>query len=82
MGNRVVDAYNASTGVIAEAKYGYQTYSSFIQSEIARDAYLLQSGAVTEVQWHFYYSQVSQTIGGSYNLIRALLDAGIQVFYH
>ena len=81
-GDRVVDAYNATTRVIAEAKYGYQAYSSFIQSEVARDAYLLQSGAVTEVQWHFYYSQASQTIGGSYNLIRALLDAGIQVFYH
>ena len=82
MGNRVVDAYNTTTGVIAEAKYGYQAYSSFVQSEIARDAWLLQTGAVSEVQWHFYYSQASQTIGGSYNLIRALLDAGIQVFYH
>ena len=81
-GDRVVDAYNTTTRVIAEAKYGYQAYSSFIQSEVARDAYLLQTGAVSEVQWHFYYSQVSHTIGGSYNLIRALLDAGIQVFYH
>ena len=82
MGNRVVDAYNTSTRIIAEAKYGYQAYSAFIQSEIARDAWLLQSGAVSEVQWHFYYSQVSQTIGGSYQLIHALLEAGIQVFYH
>ena len=82
LGNRVVDAYNTATGVIAEAKYGYQAFSSFIQSEVARDAWLLQSGAVNEVQWHFYYSQVSQTIGGSYNLIRALLDAGIHVIFH
>ena len=81
-GDRVVDAYNATTGVIAEAKYGYQALSSFIQSEIARDAWLLQSGVVKEVQWHFYYNQVSNTIGGSYNLIRALLDAGIDVYFH
>ena len=81
-GNRVVDAYNTSNNIIAEAKYGYQALSSFIQTEIARDAWLLQSGAVNEVQWHFYFSEASQSIGGSYPLIRALLDAGIQVFYH
>jgi hypothetical protein len=68
--------------VIAESKYGYQAFSTFIQSEVARDAWLLQNGIVNEVQWHFYYSQASGTIGGSYPLIRALLDAGIQVFYH
>ena len=79
---RVVDAYNATSNIIAEAKYGYQSYSTFIQSEVARDAYLLQTGAVSEVQWHFYQSQASGSIGGSYNLIQALLEAGIQVFYH
>jgi len=78
----VVDAYNPSKAIIAEAKYGYQAYSSFIKTEVARDAYLLQTGAVSEVQWHFYYSEASQSIGGSYPLIRALLDSGIQVFYH
>ena len=82
MGNRVVDAYNTASNIIAESKYGYQAYSSFIKAEVARDAWLLQSGAVNEVQWHFYYSEASQTIGGSYPLIRALLDAGIQVYYH
>ena len=81
-GDRVVDAYNTSTRVIAEAKYGYQALSSFIQTEIARDAWLLQNGLVNEVQWHFYFSQSSQTIGGSNPLIQALLQAGIQVFYH
>ena len=82
LGNRVVDAYNVGRKMIAEAKYGYQAYSTFIQTEVARDAWLLQSGIVKEVQWHFYYSQASGTIGGSYNLINALLEAGIQVFYH
>ena len=82
MGNRVVDAYNTTNNVIAEAKYGYQAFSSFIQTEVARDAWLLQSGTVSEVQWHFYCSEASQSIGGSYPLSRALRDAGIQVFYH
>lgn len=82
MGTRVVDAYNTKKDIIAEAKYGYQAFSSFIKTEVARDAWLLQSGAVSEVQWHFYFSESSQSIGGSYPLIRALLDAGIQVFYH
>lgn len=66
MGNRVVDAYNTTNNVIAEAKYGYQAFSSFIQTEVARDAWLLQSGTVSEVQWHFYFSEASQSIGGSY----------------
>ena len=81
-GERVVDAYNTTTKVIAEAKYGYQALTSFIQTEIERDAWLLQNGVVSEVQWHFYFSQISETIGGSYPLIRALLESGIQVFYH
>ena len=81
-GNRIVDGYNVNSNIIAEAKYGYQAFSSFIQTEVARDAWLLENGYVAEVQWHFYYSQASESIGGSYNLIRALLDAGIQVFYH
>lgn len=82
LGDRVVDAYNTTTRVIAEAKYGYQALTSFIQSEIARDAWLLQNGIVKEVQWHFYFSQASQTIGGSTQLIEELLRAGIQVIYH
>ena len=82
MGTRVADAFNSTTRVIAEAKYGYQSFSTFIQSEVARDAWLLQSGMVEEVQWHFYFSQASGTIGGCYRLINELLSAGIQVFYH
>ena len=81
-GVRVVDAYNTKAKIIGESKYGYQALTSFIQTEIARDAYLLQTNQVKEVQWHFYYSEASGTIGGSYNLIRTLLDSGIQVFYH
>ena len=81
-GNRVVDAFNTKTNVIAEAKYGYQSLSTFIQSEIAKDAWLLQNGVVEEVQWHFYLSQASGSIGGSVPLIKALIDVGIQVFYH
>lgn len=79
---RIVDAYNKSTGVIAEAKYGYQSLSTFIQNEIAKDLYLLQNGYVTAVEWHFYVSQVSNSGGPSGALLEALLDAGFKVIFH
>lgn len=72
--------FEAMDAAIADATAHRLTFQ--IKTEVARDAWLLQSGAVNEVQWHFYYSEASQTIGGSYPLIRALLDAGIQVYYH
>jgi RHS repeat-associated protein len=81
-GNRVVDGYNQSTEVIGESKYGYQSLSAFIRSEIERDAMLLLTSKVKAVEWHFYYSVVSGSIGGSYNLICALDAAGITVIYH
>ena len=82
MGNRIVDAYNIEANVIAEAKYGYQGLSQFISSEITRDQYLLDSHAVEQVEWHFYYSVVSNTFGASGPLIKKLGEAGITIVFH
>ena len=81
-GNRVVDAYNTTKKVIAEAKYGYQALSQFIQSEIARDAWLLETEKVKVVEWHFYVSQVTGKGGPSGPLLEALFEAGIKVIFH
>ncbi len=81
-GNRVVDAYNKATDVIAEAKYGYVSLTQFIQAQIEKDAYLLQEGAVKSVEWHFYVSQVTGAGGPSAPLLEELLRRGFVVIFH
>ena len=81
-GNRVVDAFNRAEGLIAEAKYGYQSLSSFIRLEIQRDAWLLENHYVESVEWHFFYSASSNSAGVSAQLFQALSEAGITVIYH
>jgi len=76
-GNRVCDALNTMTRTVGEAKYGYQSLSSFIQSEVQRDGYLVTQGYT--VEWHFYWSEISNSGGMSKELLEALLKAGIKV---
>jgi hypothetical protein len=83
LGKRVVDGFNAAKGAIHESKYGYQSLSSSIKSEIQKDLWLLQNNKdVKEVIWHFYRSEVSGTGGGSGPLIDALKEAGFKIMYH
>ena len=74
--------YNKSSRLIAEAKYGYQSFSHFIQTEVTRDAWLLETHQVDSVEWHFYISAMSETGGLSDSLFNALGEAGIIVIYH
>jgi RHS repeat-associated protein len=82
MSNRVVDGYNAGKGIIYEVKYGYASFSQFVQTEVQRDAYLLQTGQVSSVEWHFFVSQITGKGGASGPLIEALKEAGIKIVYH
>ena len=81
-GNRVADAYNSTSRVIAEAKYGYVNLTDFVQKQIAKDAYLLQNGSVDFVEWHFYLSQETGQGGASAQLLEELLNHGFRVFFH
>ena len=81
-GNRVVDCYRPETNVIMEAKYGFQGLSQFIKQEIAKDAWLLQNGIVNRVEWHFYYSQISETGGLTSPLLDELINNGIHIIFH
>ena len=81
-GNRVVDAYNKTTNVIAEAKYGYACLTDFIQSQIDKDAYLLNSGIVDAVEWHFFVSQTTGIGGPSAPLLEELIKQGFIVIFH
>ena len=82
LGRRIVDAYNVDEGIIAEAKYGYKSLTPFIQQQIDKDVYLLESGIVTEVQWHFYLSSQTGAGGPSAPLLEELLLHGINVIFH
>ncbi len=77
-GRRVVDSLSGK--IAREAKYGYQSLSQFIHKEIAKDSYLISIGY--KVEWHFYWSQVSNTGGPSKPLRDALIDAGIKIIEH
>ena len=80
-GNRIVDSYS-SNKVIREAKYGYQSLSQFIQQEINKDAWLLENKIVKAVEWHFYWSNVSNSGGPSGSLLKELARRGIKVIFH
>lgn len=83
MSNRIVDGFNRSRGIIYEVKYGYVSLSSFVQSEITRDAWLKANNClVKSVEWHFYVSQTTGKGGPSEPLLKALFDAGIKVVFH
>ena len=80
LGRRIVDCF--SKEVARESKYGYQGLSQFIRNEIAKDSFLLQTGKAKAVEWHFYWSQVSNSGGPSGPLRAALKDAGIKIIEH
>ena len=79
-GKRIIDSY--SKNVIREAKYGYQSLSKFIQNEINKDVWILNNTSVKSIEWHFYWSEVSQTGGPSGPLLKELTNRGIKVFFH
>jgi hypothetical protein len=83
MGNRVVDGFNRTTRTIHEVKYGQQSLTQAIQSQIAKDAWLLNNHHdITQVIWHFHRSAQTGLGGPSGPLLQALIDAGFKVMLH
>ena len=79
-GTRFIDCF--SNGIAREAKFGYQSLSQRILCEIEKDVWLVTNGFVDSVEWHFYWSDISNTGGASQPLIDALMNAGIEIFFH
>jgi RHS repeat-associated protein len=75
-GGRNVDLMTASNGAI-EVKLGRTSYSSFVQSQVDKDAYLLSSGKVSSVTWYFYPSRTG--VGPTPALEAALRKANIGI---
>ncbi len=78
-GRRFVDYFQNGTSF--EIKTGYQSLSSKITAEIAKDQAMLASGQAKEAVWVFYQSPISQTIGASQPLLDALAQAGFTIIY-
>jgi len=74
-----VDFFDKVNRIAHEIKTGYQSLSSTISQEIAKDVELLANGSVREVVWHFYPSPINGSIGGSQPLLDLLAQEGIIV---
>jgi hypothetical protein len=72
-------------GVAHEVKMGYQGFTSKMETQIKKDAWLVQNArrsGVREVQWHFYRSQETGRVGADPRLLEALDKAGIKYVIH
>jgi len=81
-GFRYVDSFNEATGVAAEAKTGFARLTPFVQRQIDKDVTLLAQGRVTRLEWHFYPSSASETLGPSRELLDELTAKGIDFVIH
>ncbi|MBR7895834.1 hypothetical protein [Burkholderia multivorans] len=52
-------------GVANESMVGYTSFTSSVQTQIAKDAELMNSGVVNGVSWHFFTSPVTGLGGPS-----------------
>ena len=58
---------------IHESKVGYTPLTDSIRQQVFKDAYLLNSGEVSSVTWHFYQSPVTG-LGGPSQPLQGLLE--------
>lgn len=66
----------------AEVKAGYATWSTHIREEIARDAEFLNSGKIKSIEYHFYVSKKSGTVGADPRVFELLRESGIPYEIH
>ncbi|KAF0181133.1 MAG: RHS repeat-associated core domain protein [Limisphaerales bacterium] len=79
-GGRYVDQF--VNGIANESKVGYQSLTSTISRQIAKDVELINSGQIQGAAWHFFQSPVTGAGGPSRPLFNMLQHSGIDVFIH
>ena len=77
-----VDSLDPATGIAHEAKTGFTRLSGFVQRQIDKDVVLLAQGRVNGLQWHFYPSSLSGSLGPSRGLLDELRRKGIEYVIH
>jgi hypothetical protein len=65
-----------------ESKVGFVKYSRSIRTQIEKDAYLVSSRRIVGAEWHFFASDVSDTIGADPRIIDLLVANGIPFTVH
>jgi len=81
-GFRYIDSFDEATGLAAEAKTGFARLTPFVQRQIDKDVTLLAQARVNRLEWHFYPSSASETIGPSRELLDELTSKGIDYVIH
>jgi hypothetical protein len=78
--------YDAQTGDVAkEAKTGYVTAQQSTLKQIGKDCKFLQSGDLKNMEWHFFPSGQSSTLGADPKVLDAIKSCGprkIKYFFH
>jgi hypothetical protein len=82
-GYRFVDAFDEAAGGIArEAKTGMARLTPFIEEQIRKDVLLRGREGWSKVEWHFFASARSSTLGPTKELMDALTANGIGWVIH
>lgn len=69
-------------GVAHEAKVGYLPWSQATESQIKKDAWLMQQGKIKDDHWHFLASSSSNTLGADPRVYDLLDQEGISYTVH
>ena len=76
LGARRVDVLTQE-GLAIESKAGYTSLTQSVQTQIAKDQLLMESGDVSGLRWLFSASSVTGRVGPSGPLAAALEKAGV-----
>lgn len=79
---RIVDSWDAATKTAREAKVGYQNDVNRVLEQIAKDKRLLTAQEFDALEWHFFASAASHSVGADPRILDALDEAGIPYFIH
>jgi uncharacterized protein YegL len=81
-GFRFVDAWDDALKIAREAKTGFVELTPFIARQIEKDVLLRARGTFSHVEWHFFPSSATSTLGPSQALLDALRANGIPYVLH
>jgi hypothetical protein len=81
-GFRFVDAWDDVLKVAREAKTGFADLTPFIAKQIEKDVLLRARGTFSHVEWHFFPSSATSTLGPSQALLDALRANSIPYVVH
>ena len=80
LGARYID--QLANNIAHESKVGYTTLTERIMIQIQKDVELISKGVIDGSVWHFFESTVNGKKGASEELIKYLIEKGIEYIIH